>query len=249
MICYLVSKCKVMTFTLKSTYIKTNYTIDHSMLNRVSSSQDLGVFFNSTLKWDEHIDRTVNAASRNLGFLMRNTFEFKNYKPIQLLYNSLVRSKLEFASKVWNPGIALYQRKLETVQNKFLKYIYFKKNRRYPEYNEYHNIRCELEIFKLKDRREIASILFMHKLINNRVDCPMLLPLVKLYIPAFRCRPRNTFYVPFCRTNIRLNSSLITILTTTNSVLYNSDIDIFSTTITNFKKQIISVYKQNYNMD
>lgn len=242
-----VSKCKIMTFSLKMNCILTNYSINNETLKRVQNCKDLGVIFNSHLKWDDHVDNIVSSSLKNLGFLIRNTMEFNNINTIKLLYNSLVRSKLEFANKVWNPSTNLHQQKIETVQNKYLKYLYYKMYNRYPRYDEYHNIRREINIFKLSERREISAVLFMHKLINNRMDCPKLLPLVKLYTPAFRCRPRDVFYIPFCRTNIRMNSAFIKILSATNSIINEPNINIFDTPVCNFREQIYQIYNKKYN--
>ncbi|KAF2892309.1 hypothetical protein ILUMI_13867 [Ignelater luminosus] len=138
-----------------------------------------------------------------------------------------VRSKLEFASAVWNPDQIIHQDKIETVQNKFPKYLYYKAHGKYPGYNEYQDIRSEFKIDKLYNRRELGDICFIHKLINNRIDCPKLLPLGQLYVPAHGSRPRNILYIPKYRTNLRFCSPLIRLATVVNKISYETDIDIF----------------------
>ncbi|KAF2885699.1 hypothetical protein ILUMI_20472 [Ignelater luminosus] len=115
-----ISKCKSMTFTTKKYPTYYQYTINGNNLERIQRVRDLGVNLRSDLRWDDHIEKIVNASLKSLGFLMRSTQDLKSVTAIQLLYKSLVRSKLEFASAVWNPGQITHQNKIETVQNKFL---------------------------------------------------------------------------------------------------------------------------------
>ncbi|KAF2904986.1 hypothetical protein ILUMI_01188 [Ignelater luminosus] len=74
------------------------HTLQH---NRV---RNLGVNLRSDLRWDDHVEKIVNTSLKSLAFLMRSIQDLKSVMAIQLLYNSLVRSKLEFASAIWNSG-------------------------------------------------------------------------------------------------------------------------------------------------
>lgn len=241
-----IEKCKVMTYSLNKIRIHSNYTMNGNILRREYQVKDLGVFFNDNLKWDQHIDYIVNSSLKNLGFLIRNTANFLTIKSIIILYNSIVRSKLEYASKVWNSSAVTNVAKIETVQNKFLKYIHFKKYGYYPEYGSYHRIRCEFQIFKLHHRREIIDLLFLCKLINNRIDCPKLLPLVSLYVPAYRTRPRSVLHVPTYRTDLRRNSPMIRLPMLANSFIYDSDANIFNTSVHSFKMVVHKHYSNKF---
>lgn len=241
-----VDKCKAMTYTRKKVPVVYNYYMNSNILENISQAKDLGVWFTSDLKFDKHINFIVNSSLKSLGFLKRNTADFKSIACIKILYNSLVRSKLEYACKVWDSGTTLHRNKVETVQNKFLKYLYYKKYGSYPDYDQYHWVRCLFNIIKLTHRRDIAGICFIHKLVNNRIDCPKLLPLVNLYAPAYRTKPKITFFISRCYTNLRRNSPMVRMISASNSFIINSNINIFNTSVSLFKSKIITYFFNKY---
>jgi hypothetical protein len=89
-------------------------------LKVVSSERDLGVIFESNLKWTEQIGASVNKANRILGMLSR-TFESKEVDIWKQLYTSMVRPHLEYAFQVWSPILEGYISKLEKIQRRATK--------------------------------------------------------------------------------------------------------------------------------
>lgn len=63
-----------------------------------------------------------------LGFINRNTKEFRNPKCLKTLYTSLIKSNLEFGSIVWSQNLSTFYSELDNVKNKFLKNISYKLN-------------------------------------------------------------------------------------------------------------------------
>ena len=49
-----------------------NYTLSGTTINRTDNIKDLGVIFDSKLKFCKHIDDKVNKAYQNLGIIKRN---------------------------------------------------------------------------------------------------------------------------------------------------------------------------------
>ena len=68
---------------------------DH-IIDKVQTIKDLGVVFDSRLKFDEHIDEKVNKAYQMLGIIKRN-FIYLTPDSFVILYKALVRSHLEYA--------------------------------------------------------------------------------------------------------------------------------------------------------
>ena len=62
-----------------------------------SSALDLGVTFDQTLRFTDHINIKVNKANRNVGLIFR-TFTFMDKDMFLSIYKSFVRSHLEYAS-------------------------------------------------------------------------------------------------------------------------------------------------------
>ncbi len=71
-------------------------------LKSVQCAKGLGVKIASHLKFSQHCNDTTNQANRMLGFTKRN-FSSKNKDVILPLYNSLVRTHLEYAVQFRSP--------------------------------------------------------------------------------------------------------------------------------------------------
>ncbi len=99
------SKCKYMHINTR-TPTPANYTLQqegtHTTLPLISEENDLGVIFDSTLEFEDHINSKVSKATRNAG-LIRRTFDYLDNNTFTSLYKALVRSQLEYASSVWFP--------------------------------------------------------------------------------------------------------------------------------------------------
>ncbi|KAI5754071.1 hypothetical protein M8J77_005498 [Diaphorina citri] len=98
-----IKKCDVMTITTKRSRSIYSYKINDSVINRVESKKDLGVTFQNTLKFDQHITEIAKKAYRSLGLVVRHSYFFSSIDTVRLLYTSLVRSNLEYASVIWAP--------------------------------------------------------------------------------------------------------------------------------------------------
>lgn len=64
----------------------------------------------------------TNAALRKMEFIIRNSKHFTAFNSILCLFNSLIRSKWEFALIVCDSGIASYSHMVK-IANQFLHYL------------------------------------------------------------------------------------------------------------------------------
>lgn len=113
-------KCSVISFSKKSIILRHRYNIDSTELNRVCRVRDLGVIMYKFFSFAYQIDCTVNKAVKTLGFIIRNASDFRNALTIKLLYFSLVRSLVEFASLTWSLYYNVEWVKIEKVQNRYI---------------------------------------------------------------------------------------------------------------------------------
>ena len=68
------------------------------------------------MMWNTHIEQTATKGNKKLGFLKRNhNINNPDIKPHT--YKTLVRSRLEYCSKVWDPHTANAVSQLVMVQN------------------------------------------------------------------------------------------------------------------------------------
>jgi ribonuclease P/MRP protein subunit RPP40 len=96
-----VNKCKVVSYGRNIDY-KFEYKVADTLLERLDSFKDLGVTFDTKLKFSSHIDEKINNAYQILGIIKRN-FIHVTSECFLLLYKAMVRSHLEYANSVWSP--------------------------------------------------------------------------------------------------------------------------------------------------
>ena len=80
----------------------TCYTIYFHELEEVTNEKDLGVTVDAKLNFKIHISQKIAKANSML-YLIKNCFQHLDEKMFLLLYKSLVRPHLEYASTVWSP--------------------------------------------------------------------------------------------------------------------------------------------------
>uniref|UniRef100_A0A8D8XY07 Uncharacterized protein n=1 Tax=Cacopsylla melanoneura TaxID=428564 RepID=A0A8D8XY07_9HEMI len=160
------------------------------------------------------------------------------------LFTSLVRSKLEYGAVLWSPDTSSWVHKLEIVQCRFIKYLFYKENKFYPSYPEcisYLSLVESLDMLTLNSRRIIQGLILLHKLISGQLHCPELLSKINFHVPQLRTRTlNNTKLFEIKPKNVI--SGLDTILKNYNDlILENPNIDI-TENLENFVKKVKSFY-------
>jgi hypothetical protein len=85
--------------------------------------KDLGVVLSSCGTFTDHINHTVQQATRMSGWVLR-TFYTREKLPMLTLYKSLILSRVDYCSALWNPSGSKAQcAKLENVQQAFTRKI------------------------------------------------------------------------------------------------------------------------------
>jgi hypothetical protein len=97
-----IAKTCVVSYTRKTNFVSYDYQLCHATITRTSSIKDLGVFFDSKLHFHNHVDYIFSECIKLLGIIRSITFTFSSLECLYTLYLTLVRSKLEYASVVWN---------------------------------------------------------------------------------------------------------------------------------------------------
>jgi hypothetical protein len=98
------------------------YMLTRTVLDRVSSINNLEVIMDEKINFSEHVDVMVGKVFAILGFIRKVLLEFSDTYTLKLLYTSLVRPKLEYASCVWSPLYDVHVDKVERVQRWFIRY-------------------------------------------------------------------------------------------------------------------------------
>lgn len=232
-----IKKCSVMTFSRKLNTVHYNYAIEQSNLQRVEKFKDLGVMYDSALTFNEHIGNVVKDCFRTLGYIIRNSRLFSSLDTLTALYNVFICSKLEYCSVIWAPQYAKYTALLESVQRKFLKFLYFKKYNTYPDITvRYSSLLQEFNFITITDRHKRISCLYLYKLVNNLIDDGPALELINFHIPRLANRSCSSFSFKTPHTSHHSNSPLYKLYKSYHSFQYNADI--FGDSLKDFTKHV-----------
>jgi len=76
------------------------------------------------MSFNQHIQQMIAKAKMNMGFIFRNSQQFRNIQTMKTLYYAYVRSHLEFGMLVWDPITKTQTKAIEKIQRYFLKVLY-----------------------------------------------------------------------------------------------------------------------------
>ena len=93
---------------------KFTYSLHNTDLKTTDTAKYLDIIISQDMKWTKHTTQTCSRANRALGFIKRNV-KIRSPRIKEKLYNSLVRSHVEYAS-VWFPHEVKPIHQLEMVQ-------------------------------------------------------------------------------------------------------------------------------------
>lgn len=153
-----INKCKAMRISSSNT-ATFSYYLNNTALEAVESYKYLGVHITSNLTWSLHIQNIMNSANRMLGYLRRNFYN----APLELkllLFKTLIRPKLEYATSVWDPYHANLINALELVQNNCVRFILSNYNRG----ASISAMKSNIGLPSLSSRRKISRLTLFHKL-------------------------------------------------------------------------------------
>jgi hypothetical protein len=186
-------KCQLLRVSKKKKQIITNYFIHGKNLSQTNNAKYLGVIINDKLSWNPHIDEVVKKSNKTLGFIKRNFY--KCNKNIKLkCYLTLVRPILEYASSVWDPSTKENIKKLEQIQKRAARFI----TSEYSPQTRVTPIVKSLNLELLEDRRAKTKVVIIHKALNSNLEIE---PNKNLMQCSEKHKDKNTFFVPYARTN------------------------------------------------
>ena len=83
-----------------------NIHIDDQHVDQVSSVKYLGMFIDSNLKWNLHIDNMVKKISDKIAVL-RSLRKIVPVETLKLLYNAIVQPHFDYADIVFDSGLKI----------------------------------------------------------------------------------------------------------------------------------------------
>ena len=160
-----VSKCAIMTITLKKAPSIFNYKMKDQIVPRTDAHDYLGVTINSKLSWDSHCKRISAKAMKTLGMLRRNLHCCKK-EVKSLAYITLVKPQVEYASCAWSPYQDTYIKLIEKVQNAAARFATGDYGRR----TSVSGLVNSLNWISLEKRRMLEDLKLFHKIEHGIVN-------------------------------------------------------------------------------
>lgn len=219
----------------------SNNRLCHVSLEQVSVIKDLGILLDSKLHFEHHIDFIVNKAFQLYGFVMRTSACFKLPQSFLLLFKSLIRSQLEYATSIWNPFYRRYSDRLETVQRKFLRTVEYKCYHRKLSYDY---LLSKYSVQSLCRRRLLLDQMTLYKICHHKFDCTELINQIQYRVPIRLARSCNIitsrlFEPKFARTHAGERAPLRRIMNAYNK--HFAIIDLFALSPSKFKKDVLKL--------
>ena len=132
--------------------IESYKTPSENIITPSNKVKDLGIIASDNLRFREHIDGVVTSSKIMIGLLLR-TFSMRQEIPMMRLFNTYIRSKLEYCCLVWSPSQQGDLNKLERVQKNFTSRIIGMENL------NYHQRLSKMKLYSLERRRERYMII------------------------------------------------------------------------------------------
>lgn len=239
--CLNVSKCFSMQFSRKKNIDRPLFHIKNIILQNVDQIRDLGIIVDTKLRFNIHIDQVVSRGYRSLGFILRNCRDFKSSHTKIMLFNSLVRSGLEYCSVAWNPFYEVYCKRLESVQKRFLCHLTYSSflGKELLSYNDRLN---HFGMLSLALRRDMLDGMFLYKIVHGMVDTPHLLSELSISAPYRlpRASRFNVLQVAGSHSNLGHNAPLNRLARQYNTISKNKEVDIFADSIHSFRNSLLT---------
>ena len=136
---------------------RTTYHLDGQQLEQVSHITDIGITVSNDLSWSRHIELTKAKASKTLGLIKRICRDINDF-PTKILYRTLVKPKLEYASSIWSPDTVKHRSLIEKIQRRATKFIL-----NYPKERPYTERLMKTNLLPLEFRQQFSDLLLVFK--------------------------------------------------------------------------------------
>ena len=137
-----------------------NYNASNNQILPSPFVRDLGLLIDTNLNWNTHINH-ITLKAKQISAWILNVFHSREKTPMMTLFNSLVRSKLEYCSIIWNPHLIKDIYNIEKIQRSFTSRINGMKS------FDYWERLIKLNTMSLQRRREKHILIHLWKVKNN----------------------------------------------------------------------------------
>ena len=165
-------KCAIVSFNRSIFPMNFNYRISGKQLKRLNKIRDLGNLFDTRLNFHDHMNDVIMRANRMWSFIWPNTKYFKTWKSIRILYLTLIRPVLLYASPVWRPYTKNKFYQFEKIQHRVIRQLAYLNGN--PMSRFIHNYCDRNKFFDLPTIQamfEITDSVLLYKIMNCSIKC------------------------------------------------------------------------------
>ena len=128
----------------------------------------LGVYLDSHLNWDKHVEILAPKLNRAAGMLAKMR-HYVSSDSLRNIYFSIFHSILTYGSQIWGQTTNKHINRVILIQKKALRIINF------AEYNApTSQLFCDSRIIKFTDHVAIQNFLLAHDFINHNLPFPLI---------------------------------------------------------------------------
>ena len=149
-----------MTFSNKNV-IHPPVHFQNKIIDDVEQHKHLGLTFNTKLNWNDHISSIISSVFKLLDVLQKLSKEIDR-KSLEIIYQTFVRSKMEYACIVWDDSSEQNCQVLENCQLRAARIITGAKKG-----TSHNKLYAETQWPELEERRAYFRLCFMHKVVNK----------------------------------------------------------------------------------
>ena len=143
--------------------ISTQYRCGQEEITAKTSVKDLGVKMSNDATFSQHIFH-VTAVAKQLADWVLRTFQTRNAKSMLTLWKSLILPRIEYCCQLWSPHKVTDIVQVEAPQRTFTSKINGLQHLNYWERLK------ELNLYSLQRRRERYIIIYVWKILEQRVS-------------------------------------------------------------------------------
>ena len=189
------SKCQVISITNKVKPIIGKYQVHDHILEQVNCAKYLGIYIDSKLALNTHVDEIVKKANSTRALLARNIPRCCR-KVKQMAYTTYIRPTMEYASPVWDPHTKRNTNKIEMAQRRCARYV----TGNFDRTSSVTSLLNYLSWPTLEERRCQNRLAVIYCILHNQVDIhwQSFLTKTSTCTRGHSCR----LFVPFCKNHV-----------------------------------------------
>lgn len=184
-------KCYIFSaYRSEASFIRSVYTMGEHAIERVDEICDLSVLTDRKFHFGHHIEQMTIKCRQIVGCIKHYSNGNFTKETQRILYVAYVRSRLEFASSIWNPAAGVYKDDIESIQKQFVIYL-LESRRNATSYRlaPYVN-RCEqLNLQSLELRRTVADAVLAFDIYKNNICDELITSKFVPSVNVFNLRP------------------------------------------------------------